>query len=285
MVPVSGRSALPVRVFASLVALLAALAGLAGTPARAETRVDVELVLAVDISYSMDEDEQRLQRAGYVEAITSPEVLEAIRRGPNQRIAVAYVEWAGAAEQRLTVDWTLIDGKAAAEAFVAKLMAQPIRRAYRTSISGALGFSAPLFDRNGYDGLRQVIDVSGDGPNNQGLPVEEVRREVLDRGIVINGLPILIKRPNFGTMDITDLDTYYGECVVGGEGSFMVPIKTREAFLAATRMKLLMEIAGDFPPATPASREPRIVPAAEKLNPLCLVGERLWQERQDWMRN
>nr|WP_261969815.1 DUF1194 domain-containing protein [Prosthecodimorpha staleyi] len=276
---------MPVRVFASLVALLAALAGLAGTPARAETRVDVELVLAVDISYSMDEDEQRLQRAGYVEAITSPEVLEAIRRGPNQRIAVAYVEWAGAAEQRLTVDWTLIDGKAAAEAFVAKLMAQPIRRAYRTSISGALGFSAPLFDRNGYDGLRQVIDVSGDGPNNQGLPVEEVRREVLDRGIVINGLPILIKRPNFGTMDITDLDTYYGECVVGGEGSFMVPIKTREAFLAATRMKLLMEIAGDFPPATPASREPRIVPAAEKLNPLCLVGERLWQERQDWMRN
>ncbi|TPQ49283.1 hypothetical protein C2U72_19305, partial [Prosthecomicrobium hirschii] len=256
-------------------------------PARAETRVDVELVLAVDISYSMDEDEQRLQRAGYVEAITSPEVLEAIRRGPNQRIAVAYVEWAGAGEQRLTVDWTLIDGKATAEAFVAKLMAQPIRRAYRTSISGALGFSAPLFDRNGFDGLRQVIDVSGDGPNNQGLPVEEVRREVLDRGIVINGLPILIKRPNFGTMDITDLDTYYSECVVGGEGSFMVPIKTREAFSAATRMKLLMEIAGDFPAPSPrpAPGAPRVIPAAEKLNPLCMVGEKLWMERQDWMRN
>lgn len=278
---------MPVRVFALLAALLPALAGLAVAPARAETRVDVELVLAVDISYSMDEDEQRLQRAGYVEAITSPEVLEAIRRGPNQRIAVAYVEWAGAGEQRLTVDWTLIDGKATAEAFVAKLMAQPIRRAYRTSISGALGFSAPLFDRNGYDGLRQVIDVSGDGPNNQGLPVEEVRREVLERGIVINGLPILIKRPNFGTMDITDLDTYYSECVVGGEGSFMVPIKTREAFSAATRMKLLMEIAGDFPVPSPrpAPGAPRVIPAAEKLNPLCMVGEKLWMERQDWMRN
>lgn len=278
---------MPVRVFALLAALLPALAGLAATPARAETRVDVELVLAVDISYSMDEDEQRLQRAGYMEAITSPEVLEAIRRGPNQRIAVAYVEWAGAGEQRLTVDWTLIDGKATAEAFVAKLMAQPIRRAYRTSISGALGFSAPLFDRNGYDGLRQVIDVSGDGPNNQGLPIEEVRREVLERGIVINGLPILIKRPNFGTMDIADLDTYYSECVVGGEGSFMVPIKTREAFSAATRMKLLMEIAGDFPTPSPrpAPDTPRVVPAAEKLNPLCMVGEKLWMERQDWMRN
>lgn len=247
--------------------------------ARAETKVDVELVLAVDISYSMDEEEQRLQKAGYAEAITSPEVLAAIARGPLGRIAVSYVEWAGMPEQRVVVDWTLIDGKASAEAFASRILAQPIRRAYRTSISGALMFSAPMFERNGFDGTRQVIDVSGDGPNNQGIAVTEARDEVLRKGIVINGLPILIKRPNFGTMDIVELDTYYSECVIGGEGSFVVPIKSREAFGAATRMKLLMEIAGIAP------ERPPVVPAALGQNPLCSVGERLWQERMDWMRN
>lgn len=247
--------------------------------ARAETRVDVELVLAVDISYSMDEEEQRLQKAGYAEAITSPEVLAAIARGPLGRIAVSYVEWAGAPEQRVVVDWTLIDGKASAEAFAARILAQPIRRAYRTSISGVLMFSAPMFERNSFEGTRQVIDVSGDGPNNQGIEVTEARDEVLRKGIVINGLPILIKRPNFGTMDIVELDTYYSECVIGGEGSFVVPIKSREAFGAATRMKLLMEIAGIAP------ERPPVVPAALRKNPLCSVGERLWQERMDWMRN
>ena len=259
-------------------AVLAVLVVLLAPAARAETRVDVELVLAVDISYSMDEDEQRLQRSGYTEAITSPEIIAAIRRGALGRIAVAYVEWAGSMEQRLVVDWTLIDGPETAAAFAAKIQAQPIRRAFRTSISGALTFSTPLFEGNGYDGHRQVIDVSGDGPNNQGIPVVEARDEALRRGIVINGLPILIKRPNFGTMDITELDTYYAECVIGGEGSFVVPIKSREQFGAAIRMKLIMEIA-DLGPQTPRVRK---VAAS---NPICTEGERLWRERMDWMRN
>lgn len=251
-------------------------------PARAETKVDVELVLAVDISYSMDEDELRLQRHGYAEALTSPEVQAAIANGTLRRIAVAYVEWAGAAEQRLVVDWALIDGPESARAFADKLLAQPYRRAYRTSISGALVFSAPLFDRNAFDGVRRVIDVSGDGANNQGIPVEDARDEAVRRGIVINGLPILIKRPNFGNMDLAELDRYYEDCVIGGEGSFMVPIKSREQFGAAIRMKLIMEIADLGPALGPAS--PRARPVATR-NPLCLVGEKLWQERMEWMRN
>ncbi|MEJ1156919.1 DUF1194 domain-containing protein [Prosthecomicrobium sp. N25] len=248
-----------------------------GGTARAEDRVDVELVLAVDISYSMDEDELRLQRNGYAEAITSAEAMNAIQRGPTRRIAVSYVEWAGAAEQKLVMDWTIIDGPESARDFAEKLLQQPYRRAYRTSISGAMLFSAPLFDRNPYRGLRQVIDISGDGANNQGIPVEDAREDVLKRGIVINGLPILIKRP--GSMDMANLDQYYEECVIGGEGSFMVPIKSREQFAAAIRMKLIMEIAGNY------EERPRVVPAATARNPLCMAGERQWQERMDWMRN
>jgi Protein of unknown function (DUF1194) len=243
-------------------------------PARAvETNVDVELVIAVDVSYSMDPDEQVLQREGYIIGLTSQEFLDALHQGMHGKIAVTYFEWAGAPDQKIVVPWRLIDGPASARAFADEIAHAPYRRAYRTSISGALRFAQPLFEGSGFRGLRRVIDVSGDGANNQGLPVTLVRDEVLERGITINGLPILLKRPSAATMDIENLDIYYEDCVVGGPGAFMIPIKERDQFREATRTKLVLEIANRQPPV-------RIIPAAASAPRIsCLIGERMWQER------
>ena len=226
-------------------------------PARAvETNVDVELVIAVDVSYSMDPDEQVLQREGYITGLTSREFLDALRQGMHGKIAITYFEWAGAGDQKIVVPWRLIDGPASARAFADEIAQAPYRRAYRTSISGALRFAQPLFEGSGFRGLRRVIDVSGDGANNQGLPVTLVRDEVLERGITINGLPILLKRPSAATMDIDNLDVYYEDCVIGGPGAFMIPIKERDQFREATRTKLVLEIAGREPPARVVPRPP-----------------------------
>jgi Protein of unknown function (DUF1194) len=243
-------------------------------PARAvETNVDVELVIAVDVSYSMDPDEQVLQREGYITGLTSQEFLDALHQGMHGKIAITYFEWAGAGDQKIVVPWRLVDGPASARAFADEIAQAPYRRAYRTSISGALRFAQPLFEGSGFRGLRRVIDVSGDGANNQGLPVTLVRDEVLERGITINGLPILLKRPSAATMDIENLDVYYEDCVVGGPGAFMIPIKEREQFREATRTKLVLEIAGREPPV-------RVIPvAASAPRVSCLIGERMWQER------
>jgi len=238
--------------------------------------VDVELVLAVDISYSMDPDEQALQREGYILALTSREFLQALRNGSHGRIAVTYVEWAGAENQRIIVPWRLIDGPESADAFAADIQRAPYRRASRTSISGALQFSRRLFDGSGYRGLRRVIDVSGDGVNNSGAIVPLVRDEVVAAGITINGLPIMLKRPYRNPMDIDDLDVYYEDCVIGGPGAFVVPIREREKFVEATRTKLVLEVAGRMPDDTTL----RIVPAAaDKPRVSCTIGEKIWQER------
>jgi hypothetical protein len=235
--------------------------------------VDVELVLAVDISYSMDPDELALQREGYVEALTSAEFLSALKHGMHGRIAVTYVEWAGVIDQKIVVPWRLIDGRATAEAVAAQIGRAPQRRAYRTSISAALTFSAPLFEDSGYRGIRRVIDVSGDGTNNQGAPVAVVRDEVVTKGITINGLPIMLKRPNPATIDIPDLDIYYEDCVIGGPGAFVVPIRERDKFREAIRTKLVLEIARLVP-------SPRALPAAADAPRIsCTIGERMWQQR------
>jgi hypothetical protein len=239
----------------------------------AGTTVDVELVLAVDISYSMDPDEQALQREGYVAALTSPEFLNALRQGLHGRIVATYVEWAGVTEQQTIVGWRVIDGRASAEAFAHAIADAPYRRAYRTSISGALQFALPLFETSGHRGVRRVIDVSGDGANNQGPLVTLARDEVLDRGVTINGLPLMLKRPSATTMDIDNLDVYYEDCVIGGPGAFVVAIRDRAQFKEATRTKLVLEVAGLTPRAgaTPASAaEPRVS---------CTIGERMWRER------
>jgi hypothetical protein len=243
-----------------------------GTPSAAMP-VDVEVVLAVDVSYSMDPDEQQLQREGYMAAITSREFLQAIRQGMNGRIALTYVEWAGSHHQQIIVPWRLIDGPESADAFAADIGRARYTRASRTSISSALLFVAPLFEASGYRGVRRVIDVSGDGVNNNGPLVTVARDEVLAKGITINGLPILLKRPNVSTLDIDQLDIYYEDCVIGGPGSFVIPIRERDKFIEATRHKLVLEIAGRVP-------EARVIPAsAEKPRMSCTIGEKMWQER------
>jgi hypothetical protein len=235
--------------------------------------VDVEVVLAVDVSYSMDPDEQALQREGYITAITSREFMQALRSGMNGRISITYFEWAGPYDQKIIVPWRLIDGPEAADAVANEIARAPYRRASRTSISGALGFAKPLFDGSGFRGVRRVVDVSGDGANNSGTLVTMARDDVLSAGITINGLPIMLKRPNSFTMDIDNLDIYYEDCVIGGPGAFVIPIREREQFKEATRTKLVLEIAGRAPerPVVPAqARAPRIS---------CTIGEQMWRER------
>jgi len=206
--------------------------------------VDVELVLAVDVSYSMDLDELALQREGYAQAIVSKEFLQALKSGPNGRIAITYFEWAASTDQKIIIPWRVIDGPETADAVANEILKTPIRRASRTSISGAINFAMPLFDENPHRGLRRVIDISGDGPNNNGAPVVIARDAAVEKGVVINGLPIMVKEPSYSTMDIDNLDLYYEDCVIGGPGAFVVTIKDRDKFKEAIRTKLLMEVAG-----------------------------------------
>jgi hypothetical protein len=235
--------------------------------------VDTELVLAVDVSYSMDPDEQALQREGYVQALMSREFMQALKLGANGRIAITYFEWANVGDQKILVPWRLIDGPETADAVADELAAAPYRRASRTSISGGLMFGQSLFASSRYQGLHRVIDVSGDGANNNGPPVTPVRDDVVAKGTTINGLPIMLKRPNLMTMDIEDLDIYYEDCVIGGPGAFVIPIKEREKFTEAIRTKLVQEVAG----LTPA---PRAVPAAANAPRIsCTIGEQKWRER------
>jgi hypothetical protein len=235
--------------------------------------VDVELVLAVDVSYSMDPEEQALQREGYIAGITSREFTQALRSGHHGKVAVTYFEWAGPYDQKIIVPWRLIDGPEAADAFANELARAPYRRASRTSISGALSFAKPLFDGSGYRGFRRVVDVSGDGANNSGTFVTLARDDVLAAGMTINGLPIMLKRPNAFTMDIDNLDIYYEDCVIGGPGAFVVPIREREQFKEATRTKLVLEIAGRTP-------QPRLVPVQARAPRIsCTIGEQMWRDR------
>ena len=235
--------------------------------------VDVELVLAVDVSYSMDMDELAIQREGYAQAIVSKEFLQALKTGPNGKISVTYFEWAASSDQKIIIPWRVIDGPETADAVANEIMKTPIRRASRTSISGAINFAMPLFDENPHRGLRRVIDISGDGPNNNGTPVTGARDTAIGKGITINGLPIMVKEPSYSTMDIDNLDFYYEDCVIGGPGAFVVTIKDRDKFKEAIRTKLVLEVAGRTP-------ERRIIPVAEKEPRVsCMIGEKIWQDR------
>lgn len=254
---------------AILAAMVLATVLVAAVPLRAEPiDVDVELVLAVDVSRSMTDEEQGLQRKGYAEAVTSAEFLDAIRHGIHRKVALTYVEWSGAESQWVVVDWTLIDGADSAAAFADRIIHAPVRRAARTSISGAIDFASRLFGKSVFRSDRRVIDVSGDGPNNQGRVVTAAREDALARGIVINGLPILSRRG--AGFDVPNLDLYYSECVIGGEGSFVEPVTHISNFVHAARIKLVREIAKAEP-----SRP--IVRAAETVHPFvdCFIGDRI----------
>jgi hypothetical protein len=239
----------------------------------ATASVDIELVIAVDVSYSMDLDELAVQREGYAQAIVSKEFLQALKAGPNGKIAVTYFEWSAAIDQRIIIPWRVIDGPETADSVANEIMKTPIRRGSRTSISGAIQFAMPLFDEDPYRGLRRVIDISGDGPNNNGPPITPVRDEALGKAIVINGLPIMVKEPSQTSTDIENLDWYYEDCVIGGPGSFVVVIQDRDKFKEAIRTKLLLEVAGRSP-------EQWVVPVVQSQPRIsCEIGEKLWQER------
>jgi hypothetical protein len=236
--------------------------------------VDSELVLAVDISYSMDPEEQALQREGYIAGITSREFMQALKGGMLGKVAVTYFEWAGPGDQGIIVPWRLIDGPETAVAVANEIARARYRRAMYTSIASALRFAMPLFDASGYHGARRIIDVSGDGTNNSGPLLTPVRDEVLAAGITINGLPIMLKRPNPSTLDIENLDIYYEDCVIGGPGAFVIPIRERTQFKDAVRTKLVLEIAGRTP-------EPLIIPAQARVPRIsCTIGEEM--RRQRW---
>jgi hypothetical protein len=245
-------------------------------PAAAQGQeVDLELVLAVDVSRSMDSGEQRIQREGYISAIKHPEVIAAIKSGLIGRIAVTYVEWAGPGSQQVIVPWTAIDGLDSAEAFSRRIEPGLVLGRFGTSISSSLSFSAALFEDNGFSGMRRVIDVSGDGPNNIGPPVLPAREAVLAQGITINGLPIVLERNGRDPFGVPDLNAYYRDCVVGGPGAFTLAVTAMDQFETAVRRKLIQEIAAAEPRAQLAAEE-----EADSVSD-CLIGEKL-RGRRGW---
>lgn len=238
--------------------------------------VDLELVIAVDVSGSVDADEAQLQRNGYVGAFSDKEVIGAITSGMLGKIAVTYIEWAGIHYFRTIVDWTVIDGEASALAFAEQVAKAPIQTELWTSISKAIEKSLPKFIGNGIEGTRRIIDISGDGPNNQGGLVTGYRDRAIAAGVTINGLPIVNDKPSpWGWPPLPDLDLYYANCVIGGSGAFYVVANTFSDFARAVRKKLLLEIAGEQPHRyAPA----RVFKAAAnqpgRMPPTCDIGER-----------
>jgi Protein of unknown function (DUF1194) len=235
----------------ALVGSLAILAS--GGAAKADTPVDLQLVLAVDVSRSIDEVEAELQRRGYIEAMTNERVIDAILSGENKRIAVCYTEWAGTHYQMVVIDWTVIDSAAAARRFAEKLSEAPRTSQSWTAVGAALAHAGQRFDNSGFASRRRVIDISGDGRTNDGPPAEMVRDKLVAQGIVINGLPVMMNRTNFGRPPDLMLDKYYEENVVGGPGSFIIVADTFEHFGRAVRNKLVREVSGiDSPHGLPA---------------------------------
>lgn len=238
------RTALLIWAFAALIAPSSWAASAQGTG----VPVDLELVLAVDVSRSIDADEFELQRQGYARAIVSQAVLQAIQSGSIGAIAITYVEWSGADQQRTVVDWTVVRDLDSAQRFAAEILASPRSFAAYTSISGAIDYAARLFDGNRYDSGRQVVDISGDGSNNSGRPVWLARDAATEVGITINGLAIINDRPNPFSRPEPKLDDYYQENVIGGPGAFVMVAADFSSFANAILQKLIKEIASSEAP-------------------------------------
>jgi len=258
---------------------------LAARPATAAT-VDLELVLAVDVSGSIDKEEAELQRAGFVEAFRNEAVIHAITGGEHGRIAVLYMEWAGVGYERRRLDWRVIDGKGAALAYAQELAALSFHTAMWTSISNAIDVAMEEFRRSPHTGKRRVIDISGDGANNQGDRVTAARDRAVAAGLTINGLPIVNgKSSPYGMPQISNLDWYYEDCVIGGPSAFIVVANGFEDFGRAIKRKLIREIAGLGGPsvdpwrtAGPTMRRE----AAVSRRPTCDSGEkRIWDFLDD----
>ena len=284
-----------------LLAIFLLIPLLFGAPrAIAAEQVDLELVLGIDVSGSVDGFEARLQRDGYVAAFADSVVLKAIQSGPHGRIAVTYFEWAGFGHTISTLPWTVIGSEEDAIAFTQALRDRPIVRGRFTSISGAIGFSLALFEQSELEAPRRVIDISGDGPNNIGPLVDGARDRAAAQGVTINGLPIINDRLQpYGLPQIANLDLYFENCVIGGPGAFVVVAEGFRDFASAIRRKLILEIAGltpqdgergtaharsagKFPlqiPSTPLVPAVHNTPGTPNFEvPDCQIGERMLQQ-------
>lgn len=229
-----------------LAALIAVSMLMAAPPVRAES-VDLQLILAADVSISVDNEEFRLQRDGYAAAITSPTVLAAIRSGPNHAIAICFVEWSGATAQQVVVDWMVIRDGEVAKVFADALRAAPRSFAGATAIGAGIDFAMKQFSRSGVDSRRRVIDVSGDGDNNSGRPVEYSRDDAVAAKVTVNGLAIVNEHPATGFIGHVQpaggIGNYYRTRVAGGSDSFVIEIDSFAGFAEAMTRKLVAEIA------------------------------------------
>ncbi len=205
--------------------------------------VDLELVLAIDVSRSVDWEEANLQRGGYISAFSNPLLISAIQEGYYGRIAVTVFEWSSWGDTNIVAPWMIVGDMQSARALVNLLRETPVSFGQRTSISTAIEYGIALFRQNNVDGDRRVIDISGDGHNNHGRHINDAREEAVAAGITINGLPIINTNPGPGTPPLPDLDVYYKECVIGGPGSFVVVAEGFEKFAEAVTRKLILEVA------------------------------------------
>jgi hypothetical protein len=244
----------------ALVAL--ALLGTAGIAGGQAIEVDAEIVLAVDASVSVDGGELVVQRGGYLGALRHPDLIRAVQAGRHRRIALSYFEWSGRVWPGHEVPWTVVATAQDAVAFADAVAALPVQPRYGTSISRALAHGGASILNNGIAAARQVIDVSGDGPNNLGPSVQAARDAVVAKGITVNGLPILVDP----SRTMPAIDRYYADCVIGGPGAFLLPVRAPEQLAPAILRKLVLEIS-----ALPA----QLVPAAVETPVDCLAGERL----------
>jgi Protein of unknown function (DUF1194) len=235
------------RAFHYALALAAALAVLVSAEARAGEKVDLLLALAADVSRSMDDPKFKLQRSGYIEALTNPRVLEAIQSGTNRRIGVIFIEWSGVVSQKVVLDWAAIGDEPSARRFADGLVEAPRSFADRTAISAGIDYAMAQFERAPFEGTRHTIDVSGDGTNNSGRDVTLARDEALAKGTTINGLVILSDSPTPWNPEHTNppggLDEYYRRNVTGGPGSFVMVAENHNSFGQAIVKKMIAETA------------------------------------------
>jgi hypothetical protein len=233
-----------------LTGICVVLAGLAASAASAAEQVDLELVITTDVSYSVDDMEARMQREGAVTAFRSPEVVEAIKAGSLGKIAVAYIDFSNANASRIVVDWQVVHDKASAEAFADAIAVARKTDGVQTSIASGIELAARMIEDNDYEGMKKVIDVSGDGPNNEGRRVDQVRDEVVAKGVIINGLPIVTEADKFDVYYLPDLDKYYAGCVIGGPGAFIQVANGFADLARALRRKLVLEISDASKPVS-----------------------------------
>ena len=233
-------------------ALVIAALSVLGTVARAQEQVDLLLVLASDVSRSVDTRKFQLQREGYAAALSNRRVVEAIQSGPHGKIAICFVEWSGATSVKLVIDWTIVGDAASARKIGDQMLELPRSFAYRTSISAGLEFAFAQLERSPFKAARRTIDVSGDGTNNSGRDIASVRDEVTAKGVTVNGLVILSDSPLPWNPEHTNppggLGEYYRRNVIGGPGAFVMVAENHDSFGQAIVKKMIAEIAWTPPP-------------------------------------